>query len=194
MKRFSLVTLAMICVTFSFAQKGNNQFAVLGGYEVFKDMPNKSGYNVGAEFKHYVHNRIYAVANFHAGVNNGSETGYIPRTADSESVELTYKGMTRDYMIGFGLGGDIFRCGKHKIYAQGTVGLGSSEEKRDEITNLSPITVTAIERTKTSYALSVSGGYDYQINNWLAAGVNYTGYRVGYSYKNSCNAKLSFIF
>lgn len=194
MKKTFLTTLLALCVTCSFAQKGNTQFAIIGGYEIFKDMHTTGGYNLGVEFKHYVHNRIYAVANFHAGINDGSKIGYAPPTGNNESVELKYKSMTHDYMVGLGLGADLLQLGKHKIYAQGTVGLGNSEEKHNEITDLSPLTLTDKERTKTSYALSATAGYDYQINNWLAIGANYTGYRVGYSYKNSFNAKLSFIF
>lgn len=40
-------------------------------------------------------------------------------------------------MIGFGIGGDLLHINRHKIYMQGTVGIGSSEQYEDGIT-LSP--------------------------------------------------------
>lgn len=36
-------------------------------------------------------------------------------------------------MIGGGLGADLLQKGRHKIYLQGTVGLGSSEPSKDGI-------------------------------------------------------------
>ena len=40
---------------------------------------------------------------------------------------------THDYMIGLGLGGDLLQIGRHKIYIQGTVGLGTSEMSKDGV-------------------------------------------------------------
>lgn len=56
-----------------YAQKGSSQFSLFGGFEHFPELKCRNGYNVGIEFKHYLNNRIYALANFHAGVNDGTK-------------------------------------------------------------------------------------------------------------------------
>lgn len=51
-----------------------------------------------------------------------------------------------------------------------------------------------IEEKSTRFAISASAGYDYQLTDWLSIGVNYTGWQIGYEYKNSANVKLGVIF
>ena len=54
--------------------------------------------------------------------------------------------------------------------------------------------VKTYEEKSTRFAISASAGYDYQLTDWLSIGVNYTGWQIGYEYKNSANVKLGVIF
>lgn len=192
MKKLILAVFTFFCASATFAQKGNNQFAIFGGYENFPNLIKESGYNVGIEFKHYVHNRIFIIANFHAGINDGSKLLKYSKAGEIYSHNL--KNSARDYMIGFGIGGDLLQEGRHKVYVQGTVGLGSSEERKYHFTDIDLQDLQTHEKKLTGYAISATIGYDYQISRWLAAGIHYTGYQLGQKYKNSCNAKICILF
>ena len=177
------------------AQKGSSQFSFFGGYEHFPELWESKGYNVGVEFKHYLNNHIYVLANFHAGINDGSKTTNYTKGDINYNFPLTNS--VRDYMLGFGLGGDLLQKNRHKIYMQGTAGIGSSEQYKDGII-LSPggayDMIKTFEEKSTRFAISVSAGYDYQLTKWLSVGANYTGWQIGYEYKNSINAKLGIKF
>ena len=74
MKRITLLLFLMLSIG-AYAQKettqkGINQFSVFAGYEHFPELRKGDGYNIGIEFKHYLNNRFFALANFHAGVND----------------------------------------------------------------------------------------------------------------------------
>lgn len=194
MKKLLLI-IAIAVSSNAFSQKGSSQFSFLGGYEHFPELKCRNGYNVGVEFKHYLNNRIYTLANFHAGVNDGKKNESYTRDNIDYSFDLSNS--VRDYMIGFGLGGDLLHINRHKIYMQGTVGIGSSEQYEDGII-LSPSgaydMVKTYEEKSTRFAISASAGYDYQLTDWLSVGVNYTGWQIGYEFKNSANIKLGIIF
>lgn len=194
MKKILLI-IAIAISTNIYAQKGSSQFSLFGGFEHFPELKCRNGYNVGVEFKHYLNNRVYALANFHAGVNDGTKN--VSYTRDEIDYKSNLSNSVRDYMLGFGIGGDLLHINRHKIYMQGTVGIGSSEQYEDGIT-LSPggayDIVKTYEEKSTRFAISASAGYDYQLTDWLSIGVNYTGWQIGYEYKNSANVKLGIIF
>lgn len=194
MKKILLI-IAIAISTNIYAQKGSSQSSLFGGFEHFPELKCRNGYNVGVEFKHYLNNRVYALANFHAGVNDGTKN--VSYTRDEIDYNFDLSNSVRDYMIGFGIGGDLLHINRHKIYMQGTVGIGSSEQYEDGIT-LSPggayDIVKTYEEKSTRFAISASAGYDYQLTDWLSIGVNYTGWQIGYEYKNSANVKLGVIF
>ena len=194
MKKILLI-IAIAISTNIYAQKGSSQFSLFGGFEHFPELKCRDGYNVGVEFKHYLNNRVYALANFHAGVNDGTKN--VSYTRDEIDYNFDLSNSVRDYMLGFGIGGDLLHINRHKIYMQGTVGIGSSEQYEDGIT-LSPggayDIVKTYEEKSTRFAISASAGYDYQLTDWLSIGVNYTGWQIGYEYKNSANVKLGIIF
>ena len=144
---------------------------------------------------HYIDNRSYVVANLHAGVNDGSKnTKY---TSNEISYNVDLNNSVRDYMLGVGVGYDLLQINRNKLYIQGTVGIGSSDREKDGIVT-SPGGVYDIVKTfeekSVRYALSVSFGYDFLLTEWVAVGVNYKGWQVGYEYTNSYNGKVSFIF
>ncbi len=172
-----------------------SSFAIFGGYEHFPEMRQGNGYNVGVEYKNYLRKRIYFVANFHAGVNDGGVVSEYDR--DGIHYRFDLYNSVRDYMVGIGIGYDFLQRGKHKLYLQGTVGLGSSEQEVDGIV-LSPggayDIVKTFEEKSTRYAISASAGYDYQLTRWLSVGVNYTGWQIGYEFKSSANVKVGFWF
>lgn len=187
--------LSIFCSINIYAQKGTTCFSVFGGFEHFPELKCRNGYNIGIEFKHYINNSFYALANFHAGVNDGTKNESYTR--DKINYNFNLSNSVRDYMLGFGIGADLMHINRHKIYIQGTVGIGSSERYEDKIT-LSPggtyDMVKTHEEKSTRFAISVSAGYDYQLTDWLSIGVNYTGWQIGYDYKNSANIKLGVIF
>ena len=71
MKTFLLTFLFMIGLTVVHGQE-KMQFSILGGYEHFKnEAQNKTtGYGIGCEFKYYLLKTLYAVGNFHTGINS----------------------------------------------------------------------------------------------------------------------------
>lgn len=193
MKTIKLLILGLFCSLQMYAQKGVNQFAIQGGYEAFPHLNKASGGNMSIEFKHYFDKRLFFVSNFHAGINNGDIDISYYQNGDLRDINLS--NTQRDYMLGIGIGADIFQKNCHKIYVQSTVGLGSSTIRKDDF-DMSSKTVDTVEENYVRYALSVSAGYDYRLTEWMAIGINYTGYQIGHSFdfKHSCNIKLSLLF
>lgn len=81
---------------------------------------------MGVEFKHYLNNRVYALANFHAGVM--TEQKNESYTRDEIDYNFDLSNSVRDYRLGFGIGGDLLHINRHKVHMQGTIGIGSSEQ------------------------------------------------------------------
>ena len=171
-----------------YAQKGETCFSFQGGYENFSKFIEKDGYNFALNLTHYVNNRIYAVANFHTGLSNRNYNQKL--SGQNSSYEIDNK--LREYMLGLGLGADIFHKKRHVIYVQSTVGLGVIDEKTENI-NISDWSKQRLQDNHATFALSFTAGYDYQLNDWLTMGINYTGYQIR-SYRNSCNLKIGIIF
>lgn len=176
----------------TFAEKKETHIAATGGYEQFTEVYDKGGYAVGLELKHYVRNRIFVMANFRAGVNDGNQ---LIRYYDVNLHYLNFdlSNSIRDYSIAIGFGGDLFRRERHKIYLQGAVGLGSSERWSDKIEvrdHSYPYYIVTQQQQITSYSINSSAGYDFRIchNVWLGAA--YTGHKVGGKYNNIYEMKL----
>lgn len=94
MKTFLLTFLFMIGLTVVHGQE-KMQFSILGGYEHFKnEAQNKTtGYGIGCEFKYYLLKTLYAVGNFHTGINSE----FLPRTAIAEVGEIDFHQFALDY-------------------------------------------------------------------------------------------------
>ena len=147
-----------------YAQKGNSQFSLFGGFEQFPELNCRYGFNVGVEFKHYLNNRIYALSNFHAGVNFGTKKESYTRNGTDYNFNLSNS--VRHYMLEFGIGGDLLHINKHKIYMQGSVCIGTSEQYEDGIIlypggDYDIDMVKTYEVKSTRFAISASAGYDY---------------------------------
>lgn len=170
-------------------------FSVFAGYEHIPEVRKGNGYNIGVEYKNYMRKKFYFVANFHAGVNDGTQTEAYER--DGINYRFDLHNSVRDYMLGIGLGYDFLQRNRHSLYVQATVGLGTSEQSEDGIV-LSPggayDMVKTFDENSTRFAVSASAGYDYQLTPWLALGVNYTGWQIGYEFKSSANLKVGFCF
>ena len=196
MKKIYLLCAFMLVFSMNaFGQKGSSVFSFFAGYEHFPELRVREGGDVGVEFKHYLKNRIYVLANFHAGINDGDER--VCYTKDGIDYDFTLSNSVRDYMLGLGVGFDLLKYNRNAVYLQGTVGIGASEVSKDGIV-LSPGGAYDMSKTfvdeSTRFAISVSAGYDYQVTDWLVVGVNYTGWQIGYEYKSSANVKLGFKF
>lgn len=184
-------------ISFKSAQytKPRSAFSVFAGYEHFPELGKRNGYDIGVEYKNYMRKKFYFVANFHAGVNDGTKAVAYER--DGINYRFDLHNSVRDYMLGIGLGYDFLQVKRHSMYVQATVGLGTNEQYKDGIV-LSPSGAYDIVKTfggvTTRFAISVSAGYDYQLTDWLAVGVNYTGWQIGYEFKSSANLKVGFCF
>lgn len=95
MKKILLI-IAIAISTNIYAQKGSSQFSLFGGFEHFPELKCRNGYNVGVEFKHYLNNRVYALANFHAGVNDGTKN--VSYTRDEIDYNFDLSNSVRDYI------------------------------------------------------------------------------------------------
>ena len=198
MKRLLIITALMGCMQTLFGQKGSSQFGFVGGYERFTEIGYKDGYNVGIEFKHYVKDRIFVVGNFHAGVNDGSVhttfSGY------NQSVHtLDLRNSVHDYMLGCGPGYVVLSIGRHRIYIKATAGLGNTDRIQQyaklEMENGHEYrSIVDNQQKYTKWALTTGAGYDFRVTDWLAVGINYTGFRVGNNYNNGYNLKVSWLF
>ena len=73
MKKLFLILGITLLSLSSYAQKGRSEIALFGGYEGFVELHDTKGFNVGVEYKSYFLDRFYLVANFHAGLNDGSK-------------------------------------------------------------------------------------------------------------------------
>ena len=194
MRRLTLLLFLMLSVG-AFAQKGTNQMSIFAGYEYFPELRKGDGYNIGIEFKHYLNNRFFAVANFHAGVNDA--VVHESYTRDDVQYNFDLGNSVRDYMIGFGIGADLMHIKKHKIYLQSTVGLGASEQHEEGI-GQHPVfdqdIVKQFDENSVRFAISATAGYEYQVTDLFSIGVNYTGWQIGYEFKSSANVKFGFTF
>ena len=126
MKKLLLTTLLIFGTAIVHGQD-KMQFSIIGGYEHFKkENPHNqtAGYGLGCEFKYYFYNRLYALANFHAGIYNE----FTPRTAMAEigEVDFSMHWRTREYKGGAGMGIDLLKTQRHNIYTQATFGLPNS--------------------------------------------------------------------
>lgn len=92
-----------------------NAIFYLGGYEHFKnEAQNKTtGYGIGCEFKYYLLKTLYAVGNFHTGINSE----FLPRTAIAEvgEIDFSMRWKTYEYKGGIGIGNDLY-CKKPTRY------------------------------------------------------------------------------
>ena len=198
MKKLLIIAMLIGIAQASFCQKGTSQFGFIGGYGHFTEVWHKGGYDVGIEFKHYVKNRFFVVANFHAGVNDGTyETTFSGMNTKLHTAEL--RNMVKNSIIGLGLGGDALSIGRHKIYVQGTAGIGSTERLREHVFlyEKNGRDVVEIEEDlykETTWALTMTAGYDFRVTDWLAIGVNYTAFMIGTEYDNGFNGKIGWIF
>lgn len=193
-KLFLIIGITLISLN-TFAQKGKSQIAIFGGYEGFVELHDNKGFNVGAEYKSYFLDRFYLVANFHAGLNDGSKRAKY--TNGKNDYDFVLKNKARDYMVGLGVGADLLQINKHRIYLQGTAGLGIYRQDKDGIHSAAAgnesmdYVKTHFERI-SRFGVSASLGYDYLLTDWFAMGVNYTGWYVGYDYRSTYNVKLTF--
>ena len=132
MKTFLLTFLFMIGLTVVHGQE-KMQFSILGGYEHFKnEAQNKTtGYGIGCEFKYYLLKTLYAVGNFHTGINSE----FLPRTAIAEvgEVDFSMRWKTYEYKGGIGIGNDLYCKKAHKIYVQSTFGLSKTKQSVPQI-------------------------------------------------------------
>ena len=94
MKKILLI-IAIAISTNIYAQKGSSQFSLFGGFEHFPELKCRNGYNVGVEFKHYLNNRVYALANFHAGVNDGTKNVSYTR----DEIDYNLKSATKLFSV-----------------------------------------------------------------------------------------------
>ena len=103
-------------ISFKSAQytKPRSAFSVFAGYEHFPELGKRNGYDIGVEYKNYMRKKFYFVANFHAGVNDGTKAVAYER--DGINYRFDLHNSVRDYMLGIGLGYDFLQVKRHSMY------------------------------------------------------------------------------
>lgn len=105
MKKLIGFLVALFCMTAAAAQEGNWRISVLGGYENFPGNPcTENGYRLGGEVRYYPSNRIYILADFHAGFNQGHGMGTYPPSMEKPGegrLDWKIRELSGDYGVGW---------------------------------------------------------------------------------------------
>lgn len=161
------------------AQAGYWHIELQGGYELFHDMSNKSGYDLGLGCRYGINERFYGAFMLHGGINNGHYEGIYA----SEKTKLDHT--MREYMIGLGPGMYLYNGGNSWIFAEILLGYGFGEELK-----------SAEESTRKSldgFASAARIGVDFQISNGLILGLNTGAYLVGGEVRPVVNVKVGML-
>lgn len=195
MRKLVLLMMCIISVVTSSAQE-KMQLSLSGGYEHFDndDIASDGGYGIGLEFKYPLCKNLYAVADFHTGINRD----FKPRIAIAEvgEIDFSMRWKTNEYKAGIGLGINILEYKKSKIYTQATLGLSKIKYSYPVVTEYRPnVSIENRNNDFFKFASSVSFGYDYRIYKSFLIGIDYTGWwLIDYKYRHTCNAKIGIVF
>lgn len=154
----------------------------------------KSGFGMGLQARYYLTNKTFWVLDMYGKTDNGT---YIDEK-DPLNVKRTLVFERKDYLITNGLGYDIFTHQKHTFYLHFTLGLGISNGRKSNFSDLgnnAGYTIKTYDFNRATYAICPTIGYDLLLAKWLKIGINYTGSYLGeWDYSQNLNAKFTFIF
>ncbi|NPD90856.1 outer membrane beta-barrel protein [Xylanibacter muris] len=162
------------------AQTGYLHIELQGGYELFHDMSNKSGYDINIGCRYAFNERFFAACTLHGGINNGTYEGIYA----GEPTKLDHT--MREYMIGAGPGIYLYNGGNKWIYADILAGYGFGEELKASSESQS--------KSLNGFASAARIGAEYQTKNGWIIGLNAGGYLVGGELRPAINMKFGVFF
>lgn len=177
MKKLIGFLVALVCMTAAAAQEGNWRISVLGGYENFPGNPcTENGYRLGGEVRYYPSNRIYILADFHAGFNQGHGMGtYPPSMEKTGEGRLDWK--IRELSGDYGVGWEFVQTRRSALFLQGTLGVNVRKTYLPQTYWEEGYVPGTREKDKTvRTALGFALGYDYHLSPHWVIGVDYSGY------------------
>lgn len=177
MKKLIGFLIALVCMNAATAQEGNWRISVLGGYENFPGNPcTENGYRLGGEVRYYPSNRIYILADFHAGFNQGHGMGTYPPSMEKPGEgRLDWK--IRELSGDYGVGWEFVQTRRSALFLQGTLGVNVRKTYLPQTyweEGYVPGTREKDRRVRT--ALGFALGYDYHLSPHWVIGVDYSGY------------------
>lgn len=185
------------------AQKGKVKLDFAGGFEMTEkekgEVNGMNGFNVNADLKYYVNNRLYTLGTVFTSKVSGTENGLYTINSEQSFEGYTYNKMTNT-MVGLGLGYDIIQSGKHTLYAQAAFGLASEysewqiREDQDNNPDNGYIIHSFDSSNEVDWGLIGKAGYNYQLTKLLSVGASYqVNYLCGYaSHGIQAGLQLSF--
>ncbi len=177
MKKLIGFLVALVCMTAAVAQEGNWRISVLGGYENFPGNPyTENGYRLGGEVRYYPSNRIYILADFHAGFNQGHGMGTYPPSMEKPGEErLDWK--IRELSGDYGVGWEFVQTRRSALFLQGTLGVNVRKTYLPQTYWEEGYVPGTREKDRTvRTALGFALGYDYHLSPHWVVGVDYSGY------------------
>lgn len=177
MKKLIGFLVALFCMTAAAAQEGNWRISVLGGYENFPGNPyTENGYRLGGEVRYYPSNRIYILADFHAGFNQGHGMGTYPPSMEKPGEgRLDWK--IRELSGDYGVGWEFVQTRRSALFLQGTLGVNVRKTYLPQTYWEEGYVPGTREKDKTvRTALGFALGYDYHLSPHWVIGVDYSGY------------------
>ena len=177
MKKLIGFLVALVCMTAAAAQEGNWRISVLGGYENFPGNPyTENGYRLGGEVRYYPSNRIYILADFHAGFNQGHGMGTYPPSMEKPGEgRLDWK--IRELSGDYGVGWEFVQTRRSALFLQGTLGVNVRKTYLPQTYWEEGYVPGTREKDKTvRTALGFALGYDSHLSPHWVIGVDYSGY------------------
>lgn len=165
LKEVLFILLSFYASVKCLAQAGYTHVELQGGYELFPNMSDKSGYGLNIGGRYTFNDRYFVAGILHCGINNGKYYGMYA----GENTKLNHT--LREYMLGAGPGIYLYNGGNQWIYADILFGYGFGEELKDNATE-------SISKSLNSFATAVQCGVEYQLKSGWIIGVNIGGYLI----------------
>lgn len=189
--------IILICTALSVDAQRRFQFSVMGGYEYFSRLSpgvRPSGGGIGAEFKYYLSDRFYSLANFHMGFYDQREMRMVEGSESQDKYLFDWT--MREFNGGVGLGVDLLSTFRHIIFFQSTCGVSQVNIDEPFFDTYDPPTVELKDADlKPRMAASVTLGYAHRVTDIVSFGFDYTGWWIsGVKFRHTGNVRLGFAF
>lgn len=138
-----------------------------------------NGYDIGADFKYYIYNRLYTVASVYNAKFKGEQECLIDDPSSGTTLDGLQKKTLVNTFVGLGLGYDFLKIKRHTLYLHGAFGLTSEVEDSDYVNDptqsmINGCTIYNSEHENyVDWGLMGKVGYNYQITRLLSVGVSY---------------------
>lgn len=131
-----------------------------------------NGYDIGADFKYYIYNRLYTVASVFSAKYKGEQKCLIDDPASpGTALNGTRKNALVNTFVGLGLGYDFLKIKQHTLFLHGVFGLTSEVVDSNDI--YKGTYYKSVHENYADWGLMGKVGYNYQITRLLSVGVSY---------------------